>query len=309
MTNAGVKVADTEVPAGPRVRRTRCAPAADERGDPLEATAAPAQRFVLCEQPGPWGREAVRRPDGSGPISPAVHERAAELGARILAIRPVFPRDPLDPHRCAVVDARPGRERTWWSTYSSEQELLELLATEPPGDPSTEPLYLVCTHGSHDPCCGTRGWPAARALAGAHPGRTWQCSHVGGDRFAANLLVLPHGLYYGRATPEIALEIADAYEAGRIALPYYRGRSAFAPHVQAAQHYARAALDVTALDALAPLGARSLPGDAWEVELDHAGATARVVVRAGAAPGAARLTCGASAETRARIWELVELEA
>ena len=55
--------------------------------------------------------------------------------------------------------------------------------------------------------------PARRLLRRARPadgggaGRrrtrehTWEVSHIGGDRFAANLLVLPDGLYYGRVTP------------------------------------------------------------------------------------------------------------
>ena len=38
----------------------RCAPAAERRGDDLFATAAPAERFVLVEEPGAWGRNALR---------------------------------------------------------------------------------------------------------------------------------------------------------------------------------------------------------------------------------------------------------
>ena len=58
----------------------------------------------------------------------------------------------------------------------------------------------VCTHGRHDACCAERGRPVAAALAAAHPEQTWEVSHIGGDRFAANVLVLPDGLYYGRVS-------------------------------------------------------------------------------------------------------------
>ena len=48
-----------------------------------------------------------------------------------------------------------------------------------------EPMLLVCTHGVHDTCCAVRGRPVAAALARRWPEATWECSHVGGDRFAA----------------------------------------------------------------------------------------------------------------------------
>ena len=45
-----------------------------------------------------------------------------------------------------------------------------------------------------------RAGPAGggRAERVAPASTTWEVSHIGGDRFAANLLVLPEGLYYGR---------------------------------------------------------------------------------------------------------------
>src|SRR4029453_5830608 len=59
--------------------------------------------------------------------------------------------------------------------------------------------------GRHGACCAERGRPVAAALAQAHPEETWEVSHIGGDRFAGNLLVLPNGLYYGRLDPGPAL--------------------------------------------------------------------------------------------------------
>ena len=49
-------------------------------------------------------------------------------------------------------------------------------------------LLLVCTHGRHDACCAERGRPFAAALAQVAPEETWEVSHIGGDRFAANVL-------------------------------------------------------------------------------------------------------------------------
>src|SRR5439155_25430625 len=79
----------------------------------------------------------------------------------------------------------------------------------------TEPLYLVCTHGRHDPCCAERGRPLAAAMSDAGGDRAWECSHIGGDRFAGNLLCFPHGLYFGRAGPQDGPRIAAAYARGK----------------------------------------------------------------------------------------------
>ena len=116
------------------------------------------------------------------------------------------------------------------------------------------PLYLVCAHGRHDPCCAIRGRPVAEALAAARPGAVWECSHVGGDRFAANLVALPHGLFYAHVTAGPRRGVAAAYERGEVRPDLLRGRSAFAPPAQAAQHYARLELGETGVDALRPLG-------------------------------------------------------
>lgn len=49
----------------------------------------------------------------------------------------------------------------------------------------------------------------------------WECSHVGGDRFAANIVILPEGLHYSRLTPSTAALPIDAYLEGSIHLPNY----------------------------------------------------------------------------------------
>src|ERR687896_611014 len=87
------------------------------------------------------------------------------------------------------------------------------------------PLYLVCTHGSKDACCAVRGRPLAAALASIRPAETWECSHIGGDRFAPNLVCLPHSLFYGQVGPSDVAEVVSAYERGELSLPFLRGRS------------------------------------------------------------------------------------
>ncbi|WP_345409289.1 sucrase ferredoxin [Nonomuraea salmonea] len=59
-----------------------------------------------------------------------------------------------------------------------------------------EPVFLVCTHAKRNACCARIGLPLARSLAEKKlPDRVWETSHVGGDRYAANLVCLPHGIF------------------------------------------------------------------------------------------------------------------
>jgi hypothetical protein len=174
-------------------------------------------------------------------------------------------------------------------------------------------VYLVCTHGGHDACCALRGRPLARVMPVPGPTGVWECSHLGGDRFAANVVVLPHGFYYGEV-PGDGAEIVAAHDHGRVALPWLRGRAGLPMPVQAAQHEARAELGLLGLDDLPPRGFRALASDRsdverWEVTLaGPGGADVVVVLRSGASDVAARLTCHARHPAHARVWERESLE-
>ena len=101
-----------------------------------------------------------------------------------------------------------------------------------PQDPA--PLYAVCAHGTHDVCCAIRGRPVAAALDRVRPGQVWESSHVGGDRFAANVLVLPSGVLYGRVVESAAGALVEAVDRGGVLHQHLRGRVGFQPDVQAA---------------------------------------------------------------------------
>ena len=117
-----------------------------------------------------------------------------------------------------------------------------------------DPLFLVCTHGRHDPCCAERGRPLALATAAAFPDATWECSHIGGDRFAGNLVAFPHGLYFGRVAPHEGPRVARAYAERRIDLDLYRGRSCYPTAVQAAEHFARRSHSIEGVEDIAVRG-------------------------------------------------------
>ncbi|MFI5710515.1 sucrase ferredoxin [Kribbella sp. NPDC051620] len=169
--------------------------------------------------------------------------------------------------RWALVDSRPGQESVRWGELPTDEHLLNVLAGRDPGTPSTDPIYLICTHGRHDACCAIRGRPAAAALSNAFPDRTWECSHVGGDRFAANLVFLPHSLFYGHVPSTEAVELAAQYNEGLVVPKYLRGSGAHPPPIQAAQHFARSTGAPLSVNALLPVQVLHPTPTTWQIHL------------------------------------------
>ncbi len=285
----------------------RCSFASELRGDPVIGTAAPSLGMVLVEQPGPWGRQALVHSRLDPAVGAALSVRAVAMGLRVLVIRrPGRAPEPAR-RRWAVVNCRPGQEVSRWGTFADDAELLELPLDGSAGSSSYEPTYLVCTHGRHDACCAIRGRPLAEELARQRPEAVWECSHVGGDRFAANLLALPHGLYYGRVSPDAGTEVATAHERGEVQPSFLRGRTTFLPVAQAAQQHARLALGEFAINALNPVSTEQLPGRRWQVRLSHEPRDLVATVRTVTAGPAAFLTCAAQHEAHPPAFEATEL--
>ncbi len=283
-----------------RARHVTALPCSDGsrlRDEPLAATASRVDRWLLVEHTGPWGPETVPSGRMDLRVSRRLGELASEARARLLLLRR-HGGVPTDGGRWVyAVDSRPGSEQVWGRLVRDDEELLALQPfTDVAGWHRVDtPLYLVCTHGRHDRCCAVRGRPVAHAL-GHDDRNVWECSHIGGDRFAANLLVLPEGLYFGRVEPEEARALALALESGdlgRAGAARLRGRSSLTLPAQAAQQFAREQLDRTALDDLAPVAQETLQPDVWRVRLGGSGGPdVEVVVRYVRGGEPAVLTCG-----------------
>lgn len=291
------------VQAGNGAARARCADLAEILGDPLVGNAPPATRWLLVEHPGPWGRRTLveSRIDPVAVGALAAWERAVR--GRVVLIRRPGRRVPGGPRRWLRVDARPGSEEMRGGTFGEERELAAVV--DAPGEPVDGPLHLVCAHGRHDTCCAVRGRPVAAALADLDPERTWECSHVGGCRFASALVLLPHGFVFGRVTPAEAVQLARGYRAGTIDPERLRGRSSLTPVEQAAQHFAREATGERGVDALRPVAVEALDLR-WRVVLDRPHATVELVERQ--TPVDRPLTCAGSVPGRLREFDLVRVE-
>lgn len=279
----------------------RCAVSSSGRPDDLAGTASTVRAFLLVEEPGPWGVDALR--DSRLAVGAALSQAARAARVRPLLIRRHGRSSVSRGRRVFAAYADPVRPWLESTVVERPEDLLDLDLValgrgESPGLTRTDtPVIAVCTHGRHDACCAERGRPVAAALAAAHPEETWQVSHIGGDRFAGNLLVLPHGLYYGRVDAAAGLAVAGAHLAGHLDLDHLRGRSGWAMPVQAAEIALRRQLEESAIDAVG-LVSRHVDGPVTRVEMEMAGRRWAVEVHSSTGPEAARLTCGAAGESR-----------
>lgn len=262
----------------------------------MVGTAPPVRRWLLVEQPGPWGPQPV--PDTALPASvkAALVARAADLGARLVLIRPPG-RSVAGRRQVGFVDSVRATAR--WTHFDDPLDLPDL---DPAlGVADDAPVYLVCAHGGHDSCCAIRGRPAAAALAQARPGRVWECSHLGGDRFAGNVVVLPEGLYYGDVAADNAAGLADTHDKGLVDLALLRGRSTYPAPAQAAQHFARTRYGTSAIESFPPLEVQRVAHEVWDVRFDGLVLRVRAVFQRSDTP----LTCAATVPAAIRSFELV----
>jgi Sucrase/ferredoxin-like len=132
----------------------------------------------------------------------------------------------------------PWSHRTPPTQWPPGLDLDRLAAGDPPsfGSPASEPVFLVCGHGQRNACCARFGVPLARQLAARYPGQVFQTTHVGGHRFAANLVILPHGLYYGPVGITEAIAAISAYQRGQVRPERYRGRAGQPRSAQQEEH-------------------------------------------------------------------------
>lgn len=219
-----------------------CEHGADSHGPaaPSMASAPEASRaWLLIEHPGPWPHDPA---DAEFPaaLRPAVDE-AVGLGIRVQLIRrPGSRRAEGTVLAGWTAGPQPWLRRGPASAAPAELDLAALAGGEPVtfGSRVAEPVFLVCTHAQRSACCARYGGPLAVALAARYPGQVFQTSHLGGHRFAANLAILPHGLYYGPVGLAEATAAIGAYGGGTVTAARYRGRAGQPRPTQEAEHEA-----------------------------------------------------------------------
>ncbi len=209
-----------------------------------------ARGWLAVEHSGPWGRNIV-----ADVLSDPLRDVDLD-GIRVVLIRRRATRAPSD-GPCTVFMAWGAGARPWIRqvTVSRLDDLAQLVPLIREAEPAVGavpqlPVVLVCTHGKRDACCAEFGRPVHRAVKDRTDADVWECTHVGGDRFAANMVILPEALYFSRLTPATADAPIDGYLQGRLDMPTYRGRASLSMAEQAAEHAARVATGADALGAV-----------------------------------------------------------
>jgi len=184
--------------------------------DPI-GSAWHAASYLMIELPLPWKYNTLESPN----TPPGLHELVQGLYARGIYPPMIgFAPDPDHsvPGMTRIIDYRvpPAPfagydQREYLVPTSRVAGLLANRLEDRPGPeleafavvagPPQRDLY-VCTHGAIDACCATFGYPLYKLLRhmAANPDhnlRVWRCTHFGGHRFAATLLDMPTGRYWG----------------------------------------------------------------------------------------------------------------
>lgn len=124
----------------------------------------------------------------------------------------------------------------------AEQVLAGRPATSIPHEALDGVHIFICTHGARDQRCGVCGPPLYERFAAEIAARglerhvhLYRSSHVGGHRYAGNVLIYPAGDWYGYVTPAaVPVLLERAILGGSIVPELWRGRMGLSPEAQMA---------------------------------------------------------------------------
>jgi hypothetical protein len=294
--------------------RPRCSSTGLDLDEPALGTASVVREWLLLEHPGAWASTALQSSKLPARVRTELARRANRTRVRVVLVRRTGRTAPEQPLACFAATTGPrgswlGRVHLDRAEDVLDVDLAAIATSAHAGFEQVDhQLLCICTHGSHDPCCAERGRPVAAALAARFPAETWEISHIGGDRFAGNVVCLPAGDYLGRLSADTAVPVLEAYAGGHYVLPHLRGRAGFAPVVQAAEILVRERLGVTARHAVRVVDARREDpfADVRLVIDGHGELVARMHIGAGPER---TLTCHAVRTSAPPTFELLELSA
>lgn len=187
------------------------------RAESIVGTAPHEEAYLIVELAKPWGKK-IKSAIGAEPFK-AVLKHAKE-DVKLLGT-PRLDWLPLCQQPWALL-VRRHHDQTVITELEADPEAIRAALQKPPeGKPLS--LYLVCTHGTRDRCCGTLGYPIYKTLQDHSERRVVQISHLGGHRYAPVILALPEWRFFGHATPDNCLLMDRALNDGQPYLHGHRG--------------------------------------------------------------------------------------
>jgi hypothetical protein len=248
-----------------------CSVLSREASEQPIGTASTADAWLLLEYSSAWGKRAFQESRLASAVKTHVKNALqAAPRSRLLFIkqeRASAGHLTLFTVRSTETDASIVRMK-----LGSYEQLLDLnLAAILSGNQSgggnvwERPLFLVCTHGRRDKCCAKFGYALYKSLRSEVGDDVWQSSHVGGDRFAANLICFPHGFFYAHVAQEAGRQIVQQYSQQTLSLNNYRGRCCYPPPIQAAEFFLRSESGFVGINDVKFLDYVPITGNHWLV--------------------------------------------
>lgn len=264
---------DAPAGAGAAITAAGCAALSVDAGEPLAGTAPSLRRLVAVEHVGAWPRRVADHAD-TDVAGLFARLRGQDTGLLLIRRTGRAGRDCDGARTVFVADLAPGASRVVRRTVRSTDDLAAITVDPEAGEPVTDPVLLVCAHGRRDVCCAVHGRSLAAELA-AEDADVWECTHLGGHRFAPTGLVLPTGYAYGRLDTGTALAALKAAAGGAVDPSDCRGHAGLDPARQVAELAVRehtgigdaGALLVEPVDGPGAVVVRSRDGRRWTVDV------------------------------------------
>lgn len=198
---------------------TGCADRGIASGEPIAGTAFQCRALVALPLDKPrWGRDAVAALRGD----PSLAAWIDAARGRPVAVKAYDARSAPFGEGIAIV-ARPDGVVLCPLEALPEPDAICVGGPLPGTGRLSGRLRLVCAHGQRDRCCALHGFGVTRALRAAGCGTVVECSHLGGDRFAATALSFPGGDMLGWLRPSTAVRTVAALDAGVPPADRWRG--------------------------------------------------------------------------------------
>lgn len=242
-----------------------CSQIAQQHHVPLYGTASEDRAFLLVEYTGEWQAKAIQQ----NGLPDVLNEWIQSQTETIEGLRPLFIKQgQKSSGRVYIAIPDFHNPRLYKLSFDNlPRDIGPIVRGETDLPTSDETLLLVCTNGKRDNCCAKFGLPVYHEFAKEDGMSTWQCTHIGGHRYAATAITLPTGVVYGYMSPDSTPAIADSIRNDTIMLDNFRGRAQQSGVANAAEYFVRRATGKVGL-ADTPIVSAEQVGEDWEIGFD-----------------------------------------
>ncbi|MBW2647911.1 MAG: hypothetical protein JRE23_17410 [Deltaproteobacteria bacterium] len=282
-------------------------------------TATHTEAYLLLEYNGAWGKKAI--PDSNLPLPIKAYLTEIEESSTALKTLLIIGQEKTQRKEIHlyIAVARGDKPSLYSFHLGSYEDLLDIdIPKVLIGEPqyglqlSKKSIYLVCTHGRRDKCCAKFGLPVYETMETQASGsaEVWQSTHVGGHRFATNLLYLPDSLLYGRVNSENVYKILDAHGRRQVHYPNLRGRTCYDPIAQAAEHFLQQETGNTSVHAYRLAETEEVNPGEWAIMFRSTdiGQTHHLILRVVISDQQVYQGCGLDKQTHLKKYQLVSYQ-